>query len=86
MERVSILVRSSISAKNRCVLADVRDDDWLAVLRNPSGESLPHLDAHFFQRLRTLADGEFEIKFLLARRQRAAATMCPDAEIRRSSP
>src|SRR6266850_7853110 len=46
------------------VLRRVRHDDGLAVLRYPPGYSLPHLDAHVFQRLRGLAYRQFEVQFL----------------------
>jgi len=35
------------------------------VLRHPPGDSLPHLHAHIFQRLRSLADRQLKIQFLL---------------------
>jgi len=34
------------------------------VLRHPTGYSLPHLDAHVFQRLRGFAYRQFEVQLL----------------------
>src|SRR5712664_3256422 len=46
------------------VLCRVRHDHGLAVLRHPTGDSLPQLDAHVFQRLRGFAYRQFEVQFL----------------------
>src|SRR6267143_34808 len=46
------------------VLRRVRHDHGLSALRHPTGNSLPHLDAHVFQRLRGFAHRQFEVQFL----------------------
>ncbi|HWY78024.1 MAG TPA: hypothetical protein VN281_20585 [Verrucomicrobiae bacterium] len=51
-------------AKEACVFGSIRDDHGLAMLRNPSGDALPDLDANIFESLRGLAHRQFKIKFL----------------------
>src|SRR5580692_6704986 len=46
------------------VLRSVRHDHRLAVLRHPAGNSLAHLNAYVFERLGSLAYGQFEVEFL----------------------
>src|SRR5882672_8279454 len=46
------------------VLAYVGHDHGFIVLRHPAGNSLPHLDTHILQRLRTLSDRQLKIKLL----------------------
>src|SRR5580698_7802539 len=47
------------------VLRGVLDDDRLTMLRHPTGDSLPDLDANVFQGLGCFADRQLEIEFLL---------------------
>ena len=44
--------------------AHVGNNDRLLILRHPAGDAFSDLDAHVFQRLRVLADGQLEIQLL----------------------
>src|SRR5436853_163750 len=52
-------------AEKPCVLGGVRHYHRFAVLRHPSGDSLPYFDAHILERLGRLAHRQLKVKLLL---------------------
>ena len=73
-------------AEKARVFRGVGHDDGFAVLRHPAGDSLPDLDAHIFQRLGSLADGQLEIEFLLGFVEQQQRPIFRAAETRRFFP